>query len=172
MKIRFAIAVIAVCGAVALLSGCKKEEPAPAAVDVSKPSDTMPVEPAKAVDEAKSAAKEVTDQATKVPDQATKVTDQATKVTDQATKVPDQAATQAKAAEQQAQSLIDRAKGYVTDQKYPDALSTLNQLTGIKLTDSQQKLVDSLKTQIEAALAKATAGDAASKLGGALGGKQ
>jgi hypothetical protein len=151
MKIRFGIAVIAVCAAVALVSGCKKEEPAPAAVDASKPSDTVAVETPKAVDEAKSAAKEVTDQATKVPDQA---------------------ATQAKAAEQQAQGLIDRAKAYVADEKYPDALSSLNQLTGIKLTDSQQKLVDSLKAQIQAALAKATTGDAASKLGGALGGKQ
>ena len=150
MKIRFGIAVIAVCGAVAFVSGCKKEEAAPA-VDASKPSDTVAVEPPKAVDEAKPAAKEATDQATKVTDQA---------------------ATQAQAAEQQAQGLIDRAKAYVADQKYPDALSTLNQLTGIKLTDSQQKLVDSLKAQIQAALAKTTTDDAASKLGGALGGKQ
>jgi hypothetical protein len=101
----------------------------------------MPAEPAKPVDAAQSAT----------------------------TAVADQATTQAKAAEQQAQGLIDRAKGYITDEKYQDALTTLNQLAGSKLTAEQQKLVDSLKAQIQSALAKTATKDAASTLGGALG---
>jgi len=38
--------------------------------------------------------------------------------------------------------LIDRAKALVSEQKYKDALSSLSQLTNIKLTAEQQKSVD------------------------------
>ena len=58
----------------------------------------MATQPAKSVDAATPAAKEVGDQAT----------------------------TQAKAAEQQSQGLIDRAKSLVADQKYPEALTSIN----------------------------------------------
>jgi len=86
--------------------------------------------------------------------------------------VTNKAAAQATAAPEQAQGLIERAKSLVADSKYTEALSSLNQLTTTKLTDEQQKLVDGLKAQIQAALAKATGSDAASALGGALGGKK
>jgi hypothetical protein len=109
-----------------------------------KAQEATASEAAPVVDAAKSAAKEVTDQA----------------------------AAQAKAAGEQAQGLIDRAKGYVSEQKYQEALSSLSQLTNIKLTAEQQKLVDGLKAQIQSALAKAAGSDAASALGGAMGGKK
>ncbi len=86
--------------------------------------------------------------------------------------VTDQAAAQATVAPEQAQGIIDKAKSLVADNKYAEALSSLKQLSTTKLTDEQQKLVDSLKAQIQAALAKATGSDAASALGGALGGKK
>jgi len=148
MKNQILIAAITLSAAAVSLSGCKKEETppaaAPAAVEATKPSDTMANEPAKVVESAKPAAKEVVDQAT----------------------------SQADAATAQSQSLIDKAKGYVADQKYQDALSTIGQLSASKLTPDQQKIVDALKAQIQTAMAKASTSDAASALGGALGGKK
>lgn len=131
------------CATLAVVSGCKKQEPTPPA-EAPKPTEGMASEAAKAVDVARTATKEAADQA----------------------------AAQVKAAEQQAQGLIDRAKAYVSEQKYQDALTSLNQLANIKLTAEQQKLVDDLKAQIQSALAKATGSNAASALGGALGGKK
>ena len=72
----------------------------------------------------------------------------------------------------QAQALIDKAKGLVTTEKYQDALKVVQQLSSLKLTAEQQKLVDGLKAQIQTALAKVTATDAASALGNVLGGKK
>ena len=88
------------------------------------------------------------------------------------TQAATQATAQAQPAQTMVQSLIDRAKGLVADQKYSEALNTLSQLSNIKLTPDQQALVDSLKSQIQTALAKAGASDAASALGGVLGGKK
>ena len=143
MKIKLVIAGIAVCAGLAALSACKKEQ-ASSDTQLQKPTESSASEAAKPVDTAKTDTKEVTEQA----------------------------ATQAKPAEQQAQGLIDRAKNLVADKKYQDALTSLNQLATSKLTPDQQKLVDDLKAQIQAALGKTTAGDAASALGGALGGKK
>lgn len=143
MRIKSAIAGIVLCVAAAAVSGCKKEQAA-SDVQAPKPNEGMASEAAKAADTAQSAAKQVSEQAT----------------------------AQAKATQEQAQGLIDRAKAYVSEQKYQDALSSLNQLTNIKLTAEQQKLVDDLKAQIQSALAKATGSNAASALGDALGGKK
>lgn len=131
------------CAGLAALSGCSKEQPA-ADTQTPTPAEGLASEATKAIDAAKTAAKEATDQA----------------------------ATQVKAAEQQAQTLIDRAKSLVAESKYQEALSSLGQLTNLKLTPEQQKLVDDLKAQIQSALAKATAADPAAALGGALGGKK
>ena len=143
MKIKLVIAGIAVCAGLAALSACKKEQ-ASSDTQLQKPAESSASEAAKPVDTAKTETKEVTEQA----------------------------ATQAKPAEQQAQGLIDRAKSLVAENKYQDALGSLKQLADVKLTAEQQKLVDDLKAQIQAAIAKATTGGAASALGGALGGKK
>jgi hypothetical protein len=143
MKIDIVSTAVVFIAAVVCLSGCKKEEaaPAPVAVEAPKPSEPIANEPAKVVESAKPPAKEAVDQATSQTDAATA----------------------------HSQSLIDKAKSYVADQKYQDALSTLSQLSASKLTPDQQKLVDALKAQIESAMAKASTSDA---LGGALGGKK
>lgn len=150
MNSKLIIPGLLVCASLAILAGCSKEEapPPPAAPEAPKATQSLPSDAAKAVDAVKDTAKQAADQAT----------------------------TQAKAAQdqaqQQAQGLIDRAKSLVADQKYQDALSSLGQLSSLKLTADQQKMVDDLKAKIQAALAKATATDPAAALGGALGGKK
>jgi hypothetical protein len=143
MKIKSIVTGVTLCAALAAVNGCKKEEPA--VPQAPKAGEGGAVSKAtEAVDGAKTAVKQVADQAT----------------------------TQVKAVEQQAQALIDRAKGLVTEQKYQEALGSLGQLSNLKLTPEQQKLVDDLKAQIQSALAKAIPTNAASALGGALGGKK
>lgn len=53
----------------------------------------------------------------------------------------------------QANVLIEQAKGLVTNKNYKEALGVLQQLTTVKLTPEQQKLVTDLKTQAQAAMA-------------------
>ncbi len=110
----------------------------------------------------------------KAADTATTTTDQAktavaTEVVGAAT---NQAGAPVAAANSQVQALIDKAKGFVTDEKYKDALPVVQQLSSLRLTPEQRTLVDGLKAQIQTALAKSTASDAASALGNVLGGKK
>jgi outer membrane PBP1 activator LpoA protein len=143
MKIHLIVPGITLCAALAAVGGCGKQESPPAA-ETQKATEGASPEATKTVDTATTAAKQV----------------------------PDQATVQVNAGEQQAQGLIDRAKAYIAEKKYQDALGSLNQLANTKLTADQQKLVDDLKAQIQSALAKATASDPASALGGALGGQK
>ena len=142
MKLTPILTGAALCAALAAFSGCNKEESTTPQAPKGSEATASPTAPA--IDAAKSAAKQAVDQVT----------------------------TQAKALEQQAQGIIDRAKSLVGEQKYQDALTSLNQLANFKLTPEQQKLVDDLKAQIQSALAKLTSTNAASILGGALGGKK
>ncbi len=148
MKIKPLVTGIVLCSLVVLVSGCKKEESAPEAQITPQANTPTAPDLTKVADTAKATASQV------------------------ATQVAGQATAQAQAAERQAQGVIDRAKSFVAEKKYQDALTSLNQLANLKLTPEQQKLVDDLKAQIQSALAKATASDAASALGGALGGKK
>ena len=56
----------------------------------------------------------------------------------------------------------------MTDRKYKDALTVVQQLASVKLTPEQRTLVDRLKAQIQTALAKDATPDAASALGNVL----
>lgn len=171
--------LVAVCG-------CKKEEPALAA-QPQKTSETAPAAAGDLANAASAAVTQATQQAAAQVNTAvtavTQATDQSatqvkiattagTDLLNSATAPAAQAAAQTQPAQAQAQSVIDRAQSLVASQKYTDALNTLSQLTNIKLTPEQQSLVDSLKSQIQAALAKPGASDAASALGGVLGGKK
>lgn len=81
------------------------------------------------------------------------------------------AATDAAAASSdQAQSLIDKVKTLIAEKKYSEAATTLKELSALKLTPEQQKLVDDLKAQLQKALASTAADDATKKATDAAGG--
>jgi len=72
------------------------------------------------------------------------------------------------AATAQADTIIDQAKALISQSKYSDAFSALQKLSGTTLSDSQAKLVASLKEQIQKGLAAAVPTNAAGALNGLL----
>jgi hypothetical protein len=70
------------------------------------------------------------------------------------------------------QALLDQAKTLTANQKYQDALGYVAQLYNTKLTPDQKQQVDSLKAQIQSAMAQKAESEATSALGGLLGGKK
>ena len=145
MNLKLILTGIAACAVLGMTFGCKKQEPAPVP-EAPKAAEGVSSKAAEAVEAVKTTTKEVTEKA----------------------------ATQVNVAQDQAQAIIDRAKTFVADKRYQDALSGLSQLGTTKLTPEQQQRVDDLKAQIQAALAKAavSGSNAASALGGVLGGKK
>jgi hypothetical protein len=143
MKNRSILMGLAASAAIIVASGCGKQEPVPAP-QVPKVNEATVAQPATTADTAAGAAQQAADQG----------------------------AVQVKATQEQAQGVIDKAQTLVNEKKYQDALSTLSQLASLKLTPEQQKLVDDLKAKIQSALTKGAASDAASALGGGLGGKK
>jgi hypothetical protein len=142
MKTRTLVTAFAACLAIVSFSGCSKSEPQPSpSADTQKAADTTAVQARQAAQTA------------------------ATNVQQAAAKAADTADTTAQAATAQSQSMIDKAKSFVADKKYQDALDALNTLKNIKLTAEQQKVVDDLKAQIQ----KLMSSDAAKSVGNLLG---
>ena len=165
MKIRYVMLGVTAGAALFLASGCSKEEPPTG--ETPKAMNPPPSEAQKTPAESAPAPAAPAEPA---PPPAATIAVPA--VPAAATQAVTGAVAAASATSAQVQGLIDKAKGLVTDQKYQEALNVVQQLSSQKLTAEQQTLVDGLKAQIQAALAKATGADAASALGGALGGKK
>jgi hypothetical protein len=188
MKVMYLILGLAAGAALLLASGCsKQEQPAgdvtkamsSAASEPQKPLETQkpaaePAQPAAAASQPASAATSEAQKAVESPKAAAEQAQPAVAaaIGEALKTAASQTNAVAAAASSQVQGLIDKAKGLVTDQKYQDALNVIQQLSSLQLTPEQQKLVDGLKAQIQTALAKATATDAASALGNVLGGKK
>lgn len=68
-----------------------------------------------------------------------------------------------------ADSIIEQAKSLVGAGKFQDALSALEGLSGMTLSDVQQKVVDGLMAQIQKALADKAAAQGAGAVGNLLG---
>lgn len=142
MNMQIITRLILCCGLVTAVVGCKKEDSTTSTTDAIKSSQDASASSSANLKPAADAAKAAAADATSTANTSTA----------------------------QAQTVIDQAKAYVADKKYTDALTSLKSLATQKLTPEQQKIVDDLKTQIQAAMAKSGA-DASSALD-ALGGKK
>lgn len=154
------------------LCSCKKEEPTPPPMPSSaeKSANTTGADAQKAVaGAAADAQKQIQATAADAQKQVQATTADAQKEvqknTGDAQKLTEAGAA---ASQNQAQVLIDKAKQFIADKKYSDALDSLKGLSNLKLTSDQQKIVDDLKTQVEKLMASDTASNAVKSLGGLL----
>ena len=67
-----------------------------------------------------------------------------------------------------ANALIEQTKKLISETKYPDAMNLINQLSAMKLTPEQEKLVADLKAQIQKALSSLSTTNVSGAIGNLL----
>jgi len=153
MKIKSLLAVLTAVTLLIGIAGCKKQEPSVQnAVDQTKVA-------AGTVTDAVNNAAPATGTATDAVNNAAPATGTATDAVNSAAPAAETEAKNiaAPVVVDKAQAIIDQAKSLVDAGKYQDALPVLNGLSGMTLSDAQQKLVDDLKAQIQKAIADKSA---------------
>jgi hypothetical protein len=162
MKFKTFNAGIVVCALAVSLSGCSKSEPpAPTAPDAQKPQATATTEaqPAVSAPAAETAPAEAKPAVETTAAPAAPAVEKATTT----------AASAVDTVTAQAQTLIDKAKSLVDAKKYQEAMDIINQLSTLKLSTEQQKLVDDLKAQVQKLMADQVVPNAADTVGNVLG---
>lgn len=67
-----------------------------------------------------------------------------------------------------ANTLIDQTRKLISETKYPDAMNLINQLSSMKLTPEQEKLVADLKAQVQKALSSLSTTNVSGAIGNLL----
>lgn len=152
MKFNKLNAGVVSCLLAVAISGCDKNDSNKAADDMKKSADgtatAVQQSTEKVVTEVKPVAENAAAEVKPVVEQAKTAVAQ-----------------QVQPAANEVMPVITKAQGEVTEKKYKEALTTLATLKDVKLTDSQQKLVDELKAQAQ----KLMSGDAGKAIGNLLG---
>lgn len=174
MKTNKLIVTLSAVLVAAVVAGCGDSKPKPdekaaeASPPAATPQATLPEAANQAVESTKASAAIVVQETKTVLSNATAHIEQTTTtltvepkkaaedaaapVTNAVVEATQQVETTTAAATAQAQTLIDQATALVTDKKYQEALTSLQQLSGFQLTADQQKTVDELKATIQTAM--------------------
>jgi F0F1-type ATP synthase membrane subunit b/b' len=164
MKTKIIGATLAAGLILAAFAGCGRKEATPSSTsEASKANQSTATDVQQA---AADAAKQVEAAASQVTQQVQQAATEAKTAVEQA---KTEAAKQADAAVAQAQTLIEKAKTLVTEKQYPEAMNLVNQLTEMKLSPDQQKLVSDLKAQVQKLMSGSTVSNAVESAAGLLG---
>jgi hypothetical protein len=151
----------------ASLVGCSKQEAAP------PPKPSTPTTSQSAADVPQAMQQTVSNVVQQAQATASEVSTQAqqaaTEVKTAAQQATTEAAKQAETMATQVQGLVDKAKSFIAEKQYPEAMNIVNQLTELKLSPEQQKLVDDLRTQIQQLMAAPAVSNTVERIGGLLG---
>jgi hypothetical protein len=147
----------------ALFAGCEKKEATPPTQEPPKAAASQPAD----TNAVTNLQQEADKAAAKVQEQATQAVDTLKKETNSALNSLTDKTNASLSMADSATKVIEAAKKLTDENKYDEALKMLGTLTSNKLTPDQQKMVDSLKEQIQKAMA-AKATDSATKAVGDL----